>query len=201
MREFELILPLRVVPQPMPQINKGGDCGACVLAGLSGLTVEQIYTEIYEQKLEDANAPSWIGAHDALGKLYWNGYLDRLVTRVPHWSQPDSQRTFGDQAILQSIEWFDYVTMGLDAGYYGLMNYSMDGGGSASMPDHYVMVCGARRRSVPHKKVEGASKILAELFISCSSTKTEPEFWIESLELLSERGGFNIMMARPAVRE
>ena len=67
MRLFELILPLRVVPQPTPQINKGGDCGACVLAGLSGLTVEQVYTDIYDQELEDAKAPSWNGAYNALG--------------------------------------------------------------------------------------------------------------------------------------
>jgi len=38
-REFETVLPRRVVPQPVPFIVEGGDCGACVLAGVDVLLV------------------------------------------------------------------------------------------------------------------------------------------------------------------
>lgn len=39
----KLILPLRVVPQPIPAIYVEGDCGACVLAGLLGIGIQEVY--------------------------------------------------------------------------------------------------------------------------------------------------------------
>jgi hypothetical protein len=197
MNDFQTVLPKRVVQQPRPRIFKGGDCGACVLAGLVGFTVEEIYTEIYEQEIDSVQAPSWLCMIKYLTKLYYDKELDRLITDVPFWPSSNAQRTFGDGFVRQGYEWFKYVIMALDAGYYGIMNYSMAGGGPYSSPDHYVLLCGARSKS---RKIKGKSgwKTENQLLISCSSRKTSKNaFWIELSKLSRDHGGFNIILARP----
>ena len=198
MNDFQVVLPKRVVQQPKPQIHKGGDCAACVLAGLVGMTVEEIYTDVYEQELDKVRAPSWIEMVRYLTKLYYDGELDRFITDTPYWSSNDAQRTFGDTFARQSSEWFKYVVMALDAGYYGLLNYSFDGKGPHSYPDHFVMVVGARAKS---KKIRNKAgwRVEQSLLISCSSSKTKAEFWVTLGRLARDHGGFNIMLARPKV--
>lgn len=45
----ESVLPLRVVPQPTPDVCAGGDC---VLAGLTGLEVPEVYQRIRDGKVQ-----------------------------------------------------------------------------------------------------------------------------------------------------
>lgn len=168
----EIILPLRVVPQPQPPLHSEGDCGACVLAALLGESVE----EIYERKGETTPF-CWLTLHNLLGQAFWNGELDRFVSRVPYWSSPDTCRGFGNPSWLSNLEWFDYVRMGLDGGYYGLMNYNMKGVGPFAMADHFVMVVGAREREVPNPHSEGSTVVMKELLISDSSTRREHELF------------------------
>jgi hypothetical protein len=188
----EVVLPKRVVPQPQPPLNAEGDCGSCALAGLLGITVE----EVYERKGE-VKPFCWLTLLKLVGEAYWNGELDRLVEAVPYWPNPDSLRGFGDPSWLSNLEWFAYVRMGLDAGYYGLMNYNMDGIGPFGMADHFVLVVGARDHEVPNPHSEGSTLILHELLISDSSTRTPDEQWMDHLRLLRNHGGYNVMLARP----
>jgi hypothetical protein len=164
---------------------------------LTGLTVQEIYD--IKGEVRSFCHPT---VQDVLGRLYWDGHLDRLITKVPYWSSGDAMRIWGDTAVLQADHWFAWVTMALEAGYYGLMHYNMDGN-PGQLPDHFVMVCGAR---VWHDPIPGklndkgepnAWTLRHELLISCSSTRTEPEFWLGIDELFEKRGGFNIMLARP----
>lgn len=45
----EVVLPRRAVPQPQPPVNPGGDCGACVFAGLTGLSFDTIYDRFLKE--------------------------------------------------------------------------------------------------------------------------------------------------------
>ncbi|MHC4507741.1 MAG: hypothetical protein ACYTAO_02130 [Planctomycetota bacterium] len=189
----EVILPRRVVQQPQPPFNADGDCGCCVIAGLLGITVK----EVYDRKGE-VTPFSWLSLHKVVGQAYWDGELDRFIDKVPYWPNPDALRGFGDPSWLSNLEWFSYVRMGLDAGYYGLMNLNFDGAGPLELSDHFVLIAGARDHEIPHPTMEGASSITKELLISDSSTKQPDERWVDHLELLRNHGGFNIMLARPS---
>jgi hypothetical protein len=190
----EIILPKRVVPQPQPPLNPDGDCGACVLAGLLDVTVEEVYKRKGEIK-----PFSWHSLHKVVGEAFWNGELDRFVSKTPFWPNPDALRGFGDPGWMSNLEWYDYVRMGLDGGYYGLLNYNMDGGGPFAMSDHFVMVVGAREREVPNDATPNSTGtvILRELLISDSSTRREGLYWVDHWKMLRENGGYNIMLARP----
>jgi len=108
-----VVLPRRAVPQPKPRINPGGDCVACVLAGLVDTDVPAMYemlktptgegiTDIYRQR-------------DALNLLYYGGLLDRVVLDVPEWPVHDLCRSWGRPAWTLAQEWCHYTLMALDA--------------------------------------------------------------------------------------
>lgn len=196
MREFEIVLPKRVVPQPRPRIYKGGDCSACVLAGLIGYTVEEIYTEVYEQDLDQPKPLCWPEMALRLNRLYYKKELDRLIDSIPIWPTDDAMRSFGDGFAAQGHRWFKYVTMALDAGYYGIMMYNLQGDLS-QMPNHFVLVCGARVRGRKIRN-KAAWEMESQLLISCSSRRTaDKAFWVALNDLAAKHGGFNILLARP----
>lgn len=196
MREGEVVLVHRAVPQPVPNLQPGGDCGACVLAGLLGKGVQEVYDTFKDGK---ALSFHWRDMHDALWKAESHGLLDRIVTDVAMWPWTGAAPfiEWGLHSGYQSIAWFNYLTMALDAGYYGLAMVDIHkkgcfGGGT----DHWVLLCGARVRKEPFEDGKGAS-IKQEVLVSCSSTRTPDEEWVEASRFLIDRGGFNVLLARP----
>jgi hypothetical protein len=190
--ENVVVLPRRVVAQPKPAIVKGGDCGACVIGGLLGVSVK----EVYALRTREPKAFSHYDMYHALKDAMGRGALDRFISDAPTWVGPSSKRCFGDASWENALKWFDWVRMGLDGGYYGIMNYNFKGCGPGSDPDHVVLVVGARRVRVELKNA--AFRLDNQLLISCSSTVTEPEFWIDVRKLLMVHGGYNLFLARPS---
>lgn len=90
--------------------------------------------------------------------------------------------------------------MALDAGYYGLCAVSSEAKGPLSEIDHWVLLCGHRSYEVPLAHLEGARRLQQELLVSSSSTLHPTEEWVEVGPFLRERGGFNVLLARPAER-
>jgi hypothetical protein len=192
----EVVLPRRVVQQEVPPLYEGGDCGACVIAGLVDMSVADVYTLSERHRKQKLSPFCWHSAYYTLHELLTMGRLDRLITKVPFWGDNDSRRYFGDPSWMQGGNWWDWVAMGVDAGYYGLMHYNMEGLGAEGLPNHYVMVVGAREVEVPSGKGWFVQK---ELLISCSSSRTPVEpWWIAVQDLLRLHGGFNVVLARPA---
>jgi hypothetical protein len=192
-----IILPLRVMPQPMPFIVPGGDCGACVLSGLSGKTIPEIYRLAYADKPE---AISLFEMKRALrcGETYgWDDYQeDWPVMWSAYW---EPWQSFGLQAFFQATAWFKYVKMALEAGYYGICNVRHDKTGPFSNgPDHWVLICGAQTVKVPLSG--GGARMDDQVLVSCSARATPDEEWVEARKFLKERGGFNILLVRPASR-
>lgn len=194
-----VILPRRVVRQPKPNLNPGGDCGACVLAGVLQLEGPQ---GVYDQFMD--GKPQSLGWHeqaDLLGKLYWNGVLDRVITDVPHWPNeaPPFLQAFGISAVQQSMAWFRYMRMAFDAGYYGVLPWDYSGSGPLGHgTDHVVLACGVREESVALDN--GVGRIEQQILISCSAAHPEGK-WYSKLDILKRHGGFNAILVRPVSSE
>lgn len=191
---YEVTLPRRVVPQPTPNIHEGGDCGACVLAGLLGVTPAEVYPlcEIDPAKQDISFERMRQALHDAKHR----GDFDRINIDSPEWPQRiASMRTYGSASWTQAMDWFNYVRMAFDAGYYALANVQHAKQGGA--PDHWVLLAGARE---VYPDGDKGGVIHQQVLVSCSARSTPDEEWVEVREFLEKRGGFNVYLARPARR-
>lgn len=184
----EVILPLRVATQPQPQLYARGDCGACVLSGLMGMSVEEVYTNY---STSGVPAPfTWISMREALRSARLAGHLERLIDAAPTWHLPEYAYTFGMMGWQLHSPWFRYIRMGMEAGYYGLAVVNLEKLGPILDIDHYVLLCGART-------VYEAGCFSNEVLVSCSATNTPDEEWVDVKEFLRYRGGFNTLLAKP----
>lgn len=191
--EAEIVLPRRVVPQPVPFISDGGDCGACALAGMAGLNHPQRIYDLFPKEAgitQEGDAPkgfSWREIRSILHSLKARGYFSDLMVDVPLWMPWGADLHYGPAGYMVSPQWFRYLKMALQAGYYAIANVVFDKTAPEALPDHVVLLTGARLR-------DGWSEIL----VSCSSTRTPDEEWIEVSKFLRTRGGYDIYLARPA---
>lgn len=189
--EVEIVLRRRVVPQPSPAIVRGGDCGACCLAGVLGLSVR----EVYELNQEGPAALSWWCMQQVIDAATSQGLLADAVTTVPIW--PDvhpAHMAWGLPSITQSTGWIDYVRLGLAGGYYAIAQVNYARRGAPSEPDHWVTICGMRRRWMPP---DGEIRSLhTEVLVSCSAAGGSEE-WVSARDFLTKRGGFAPMLVKP----
>lgn len=201
-----VVLPRRVAPQPTPEIVGGGDCGACVLAGLLGTSIENVYASLQETPTS-GKGPVPFGHRtmpEALRRAYYDTKcVDRYIDSMPSWPAHEPLRDWGNPSWMQSGDWWKYVHMALEAGYYALTTVdSKKGGPLGGGTDHWVMLCGARLNWTPFEyESEGvkrsSSRGAYEVLVSCSSRKTPDEEWVEAGAFLKERGGFFLFLVKP----
>lgn len=192
----EIILPKRVVPQPQPHLNLGGDCGACVLGGLLGWEPYRIYSDLCDGKIGPIN---YHKMHECLRVLHGRGLLSRVLVDSPVWLQSwmSMAAAWGPHSTIQSYNWFQYLQLGIDAGHYGIANVDTTRSGAYGPgTNHWVLLCGVRhvRTQSPDGKF---ATIDHEILVSCSSSSTPDEEWVEVNDFLKDRGGFNVMLAKP----
>ena len=192
----ENVLPRRVVPQPQPALNTGGDCGICVFAGITGLSLKDVYSRFFP-----SGAPSRNEMLTALQAARREDLIARVIDDVPIWNLADYYMAFGAGGYLYTLEWFQYIRMAVEAGYYGIASvvFAKTGAEGAIPPptDHVVLLCGARERFVPHATIEGAGRYDCEVLVSCSAKSSPVEEWVEVKTFLTERGGYNAILVRP----
>lgn len=200
----EVVLPRRVVPQPNPAVCTGGDCGACCIAGVFGISVAEAYglqdKSSRPESAKDAPVPfSWYTMAHAL-KCYEIGEAlhDGVLDSVPFWPCETSAAQLGHglHSGLQALAWWEYIRMGLRGGFYGICHVDIDGSGPLSMHNHWVLLCGARQIRVPLETVKGAARIDCELLVSCSAQHPDGT-WMNAPQFLEKFGGFNTIMVRP----
>lgn len=195
---METVLTRRSLPQPKPALSPGGDCAACVTGGLLGLSAVQEVYDLFSDGTPEAT--TWGTARDRLWEAKSFGMLDRYIDVVPQWSLAfDGRKTWGSPSWEQCIEWFGYVTLAMDAGYYAVTSINYAGEGPFSETDHSILLCGVRDRKEPvfHNEKKIADKVIQEVLVSCSS---KGEYWIDARDLLERHGGFNVLLARPVER-
>lgn len=183
---MEIVLPRRALPQPHPYVSdREGDCAACCLAGLTGLDVSEVYRQLLP------NSTTIRDLSQALYEGKAKGLFDRVITHSPLWVGQCGSQTWGLPSWEQASNWWEYVVMGLDAGYYGLCVVDVYEQGPFSRTNHVVLVVGARERSE-----EGKSRVYQDVLSSCSASGGTEE-WVEVSEFLQRRGGFPVLLARP----
>jgi hypothetical protein len=192
----KIVLPRRVVPQPQLSLSPGGDCAACVLAGIFDKTILEVYEQLYKGA---GGAPSRPDTMCALHCAKVLGWVSRLVTDTPVWPIPDEYLAFGPAGYLHNLEWFAYATMAMEAGYYGVASVVFNKTGSRGQcpppTDHLVLLCGVRE--VPVEVREGVRRIDQQVLVSCSAKTSPDEEWVEVRDFLTNRGGYNAMWVRP----
>lgn len=189
----EIVLSRRVHPQPTPEIVRGGDCGACVLGGALGISIERVYDEL-KGKRDSIEAGEM---SRMLRVASMRGVADRIIEEPAAWPRRwwgcDS---FGRPSHYESLPWFNYVRMAIDAGYYGLAMIDADGHrGTQGGTNHWVLICGARNRG--HEAYDRT--ITGEVLISDSRRSVNmEERWYEARDFLQNWGGYDVKFVRPA---
>lgn len=190
----EVVLPRRVARQPSPALVQGGDCGACVLAGIFGLSVLEAYERWGPKGYERYHSFGHNNMADALRWAEHYGIADRAIARPPLWPVDPMWMAFGIGGHNQCQGWSHYLRLAMDAGYYGVAEISYEGVEKDSQhpnPNHWVLLCGWR--PAPDKT------ILDEVLVSCSA-KCPQGYWIPIREFLVKHGGYNVLLARPKER-
>jgi len=192
---YEVTVPRRVIPQPHPKVYEHGDCGACVLGGLFGINDIK---EVYSRFQRNGAIEPWcrITMADAFHSAQNRNIIDRFVDDMPTWAGWDVRNVWGNPSWYQCREWFNYIRMAIDAGYYGVASVNMDGNGPLELTDHVVLLCGVRERVDPHPTMTEAGVVIQEILVSCSAKHPEGK-WYEVEGFLKHRGGFNCYLARP----
>jgi hypothetical protein len=221
----KVVLPNSPPKNPQPSLSEGGDCGACVLAGILGTTVSAAYEfhasgQYYGGK--DIPKVSCFNNHsmkrtlesltDDIGLNKMNGHscapLEHVVTDIPLWLVGQHHdicgMAFGVSASMQSSAWSDYVRAMLSAGYYGICQV-YDGGHKVSdeskfrqygMTNHWVMIAGWQY--VYYKgETSNSGHYAPEVGIRNSSHANPDEQWIPIGDFLKYWGGFGVMWALP----
>ena len=193
----EINLPLRVHPQPQPHLSPGGDCAACCIAGLCGIRPEQVYSRLMDGRVEPPSYPEY---RQILEQALQLGLIRRYNTDVPFWTVPHYYMAFGPCGYISHPEWFRYLWMAFEAGYYGLASVSFNKEGSRGQvpprTDHIVLLCGARQLEIPHPTLPGA-RIEDQVLVSCSAKSSPKEEWVPAQDFLSQRGGYNVILVKP----
>ncbi len=200
-------LPRRVLPQPNPHVVPGGDCGACVIAGVLGITITEAY-ELQDKDCRPKSAqdkPVSFGWHDMSFTLKNGGWCgknltDTVIDEIPMWPGwiHKSQLTKGFCAWQYHLPWWNYVRMGLLGGFYAVCQVSLDPKGPLGSHDHWVLVCGCKEEETPVAAVPGAKRIDQFLLVSCSARHPQGVWW-DASKMLIEHGGYNVILVRPTL--
>ena len=206
---MEYKLPRRVIKQPIPEINKGGDCGPCVLGGLLDISgdydsvkIAKIYVTYCESEARSISQPRMLQIlYDSKAR----GLIEEMIQDVPIWQRPNSVSQFGSPGWTMASQWYKYIQMAIRAGYYGMAMITSEGRGNHAKLDHWVLICGFRQREIPNPhtrnskdpKMRESTIITQEILISNSSTKAKDERWIEARTFLKNYGGYNAILVRP----
>ena len=181
----EATLPRRAVHQPQPHIYPQGDCGACSLGGAIGLTVPEVYARFEPRGGGITNGGEM---ERCLRCCVSYGLADRMLDCPAEFPNARYLSAFGSPAIHEYTQWFNYVRMAIDAGYYGIANVDYDGNGGPDT-NHWVLICGARTEGAIVGKM-----LTGEILVSCPASG---ERWQEARDFLKRMGGYDIRFVRP----
>ena len=203
------VLPRRVIQQPEPLINPGGDCGVCVAGGVivgqtnpGKVAVEDAYG--MRDGDEGPRSISRYKMIEILNEGRHQGMVEDYIEDIPMWA-PDPWHAEWLTRWDMANKWFRYYKMAIRAGYYGMAQVNSDGKGVNHGTDHWVLICGFRERHVLNHRLRNnesetlrKSRIVKmEILISNSSRAAKDERWIEAHEFLRRFGGYNALLVLP----
>jgi len=163
-----------------------------VLGGIFDISVEDAYDRIKGERKSITG--SWeMGRCLRVASML--GLADRIIDESAQWPDVHGKiyKAFGRPSWLESLPWFMYVRAMIDAGYYGIAEVEYERRGGIDT-NHWVMICGARTEGAVNGKT-----LTGDVLVSCSARSSGmQDEWVEAGEFLKQRGGYNILFARPA---
>ena len=181
---------MAIKAKPHAGINHGGDCGPCCLAGITGMTVREVYDICFNGTVDGT---SYEDVYEACWKLkigkhirYFHNQLPLSMKHLEPRYQP-----FGNPSWENFNEWLSNAISQLKQGYVGLANVNMDGKAPGDlrhqwMTNHWVLIVGA-----VDDMSDGDRRMV---HISCP---TRGEFTIHPMEFLINYGGYNTIWVLP----
>lgn len=193
---------LRRVPNPIPWLATGGDCGPTAVCCALGWGPERV-PEIY--RLAEQDPPdgfTWHEMRRLLDVLAWGhrgevvDWTDRPVVPLPDRHYPGA---FGYQTGDLEDAWSHQLRVHLEAGWAALTVVDHDGRGpEIADGDHWVVLAGIRADWVPTGR---GGKVLQRSVRVVSSSASDPgDWWVETHEFLRRYGGFRVAYVRPRRR-
>lgn len=218
-----IILPRTVRKQPIPHISQGGDCGACVVAGMLDISVSEAYdfhqTGEYSSgdKIPKTSAWNQRSMRNTL-ELLTNDLgcsgrllptlLEHVVVEVPIFPfniMRKHELAFGLNGHSQFWAWTSYLRAMLHGGFYGLATVFNNGFKTAEdfklygETNHWVLIRGWRyayeKNEDPNRLCIGSYE--QEILIGNSAHNSPDEEWLPIDKFLLFWGGFTAMWAKP----
>jgi hypothetical protein len=165
-------------------INPSGDCGPCCLAGVTGVSVDQIYKDF--GRIDGMT-------YDCMYQMSWryavNGLLRCVSNDLPSLdSSAENPRwmTFGRPSWFNEYGWISNVSAKIIGGWIGIAMVNLWGKAlEEEHANHWVLVVGCNNsESFKDRTVD----------ISCP---TRGEFTIQSKDFLKNYGGYNVIWVKP----
>lgn len=205
----ERLAGVTLVPQPSPAINPGGDCFACALtAGLRHLfperaeeiTVERVHRYFWRDVGGKPHLDNtWSGFRDALYAAFSDDFrLDVRADLVqPRWDPEQWAHEWWH--VQPDYEWGQRLEAWLAAGWLAASVISYEGSPTGQWQrhedgkvyrathDHFVLLDGVRWGWRKSTVVEGASSLVYQVHVVCSS-RAGRTYWIDVDDFLREHG-------------
>lgn len=212
----EVSLPHRPPKNPVPSLNMGGDCGACVIAGILNISIQEAY-ELHCSgeysggnpipKISSFNFHSMIRTLECLTDdlgIKPNPILEHCVTDIPMWlvnqHHEISGVSFGVSGAMQYTPWCNMIRAMLTGGYYGICQVFNRGHTELNSlygtTNHWVMIVGWRYVYIKHSD-DISGHYEQEVLIGNSANTCPQEEWLPVDKFLKNWGGFGVLWAKP----
>ena len=160
------------------QIVKNGDCGACCIGTLAGISVKEVYKILGSERS--------LPYHDILTILQRLGL--EYENWLPKYHMIDNREdwfTFGYPAYQNWMEWFDISLARTKRGLIGIAHINLHGRANIDpYADHWVLI-------VVKKKGDDAKDKIVN--ISCP---TKGEYYVTAHDFLWKYGGYNTIWVK-----
>ncbi len=183
---------------PHEGINKGGDCGPCCLAGLTGLTVKTIYDKYFGR----IDGMSYSDIYEVCWKLKIDGTIQHVHSDLPLLKKMNNAeyQVFGNPSWENFREWSTHVYDLLCRDYIGIAQVHQDGNAMGDKKhqwytNHWVLIKGMSGITIDDNTLKRNIEIdKLRVHISCP---TYGEYTKEPLEFLMNYGGYNPIWVYP----
>lgn len=177
-----VIVNYKAVPQQ--GINPAGDCGPCCLAGVSGISVQEIY-DIFGK----VDGMTYFCMKNMCLKLQEKGLIKDFENNLPEqgdWQKDPEWNTFGRPSWMNLHPWMNNVSLHIHSGWVGIAMVNLHGRALQERmhANHWVLITGAENGE------RHADKFVK---ISCP---TLGEYEKSAEDFLMNYGGYNAIWVR-----
>jgi hypothetical protein len=178
---------------PHAGINPGGDCGPSCIAGVTGLTVKQVYDQYFNGRYDGTCYQDMLAA---CWKLYHEDKITWIDNKLPFENsiKDPEYAVFGNPSWSNFNNWLDNAIQHINAGCIGLAQVHLHGNAMGDRKhqfshNHWLLIVGATTNENQDWEEDNR-----KVYLSCP---THGEFSKHPLEFLMNYGGYNTIWIKP----